>query len=115
MSPKTCLAAALVAVAIALHGCGGHVYQSVDEAVNSICGGSYCQASCTCCVQWLWASGLVCSRGVANGSDPCDVEGCTCKSSCTEGWEPDDCFTDHNMGYCGRQYWSEAYSETCGN
>eukprot|EP00438_Fugacium_kawagutii_P001112 Skav218103 [mRNA] locus=scaffold759:72954:73319:- [translate_table: standard] len=119
MSPRSFVAAALVAMAItSLQGCDdwGQVYESEAEALDAICGGSSCKSQCTCCVQAIWAKGQVTA-----GSEPWDVDACgSCiSSSADDNWKPEYCFTDRNMGHCGSQYWNnekgecDAFDGTC--
>ena len=43
------------------------------------------------------------------------------QGSATPEWEPEDCKTHRNLGYCGTQYWNnqagkcDKYNETCGD
>ncbi|CAE7203729.1 unnamed protein product [Symbiodinium sp. CCMP2592] len=104
-------AALLVAVAItSLQGCGGgwgQTYETEDEAVRTLCGGSSCEAQCTCCVNQYWVQGEKCAQGVAQGSSEKDVAGCSyCERYADEEWEPGNCFTERNMGHCNHQYWN---------
>ena len=109
----------LVVVLISLKGCGDVFYENEADALSKICGGSSCPDSCRCCVQSRWADAEACVSGMAQGTRP---DACSyCISSATEGWEPEDCKTERNMGYCGYQYWDnsraecEKYNETCGS
>mmetsp|Transcript_73301 Transcript_73301/g.161870 ORF Transcript_73301/g.161870 Transcript_73301/m.161870 type:complete len:131 (+) Transcript_73301:82-474(+) len=115
---------ALVALflTVALQGCGnGATYSSMEEALTQICQGSSCGASCRCCVSTLYLMGETCAADIAKGLTPQDSQTCgSCISAYTEGWKPEDCFTERNLGHCGTQYWTnqrgecQKYNSTCG-
>mmetsp|Transcript_14247 Transcript_14247/g.24414 ORF Transcript_14247/g.24414 Transcript_14247/m.24414 type:complete len:133 (-) Transcript_14247:192-590(-) len=122
MTMSTLYALVALFLTVALQGCGdGATYSSMEDALTKICQGSSCEASCRCCVSTIYPEGEACAADIAKGLTPQESEGCkSCISSYTEGWEPAQCFTERNMGYCGYQYWTNARGEcrkfnaTCG-
>lgn len=65
--------------------------------------------------------GETCAADIAKGLTPQDSQTCgSCISAYTEGWKPEDCFTERNLGHCGTQYWTnqrgecQKYNSTCG-
>ena len=104
-----------------LLGCeDGVFYSSLSDALSALCDGSSCPVSCKCCLEKQYALAEECINGMAAGGEKPDA--CSsCISSATPDWEPQDCKTHRNLGYCGTQFWNnqagkcDKYNETCGD